>query len=82
MSRIDWAKKFVEIHFYYLKPHKDALGLDWKPPEAVFRTIETEKINPRYLKTMKGLSRVAQMTREEGTEILKGFYLKSVYDQR
>lgn len=33
-SKADWIKKIIQLRYLWLKPHKDILGEDWKPPEG------------------------------------------------
>jgi len=39
-SKADWVKKIIQLRYLWLKPHKDILGEDWRPPEKVYQLIE------------------------------------------
>jgi len=42
-SSSDWVEKIINLRYLWLKPHKDILGKDWKPPRNIFNL--TKKIN-------------------------------------
>lgn len=41
-TKKDWIRKYVEMHYYYLKWHRDRLGLDWRPSKEQYDLLETE----------------------------------------
>jgi hypothetical protein len=44
------GKKYAEIFWYRKKPLADALGVDWKPPEIVYKRFESTPIAPEVTK--------------------------------
>ena len=53
----DWIQKLFEMHYYYLKPFKDILGLDWKPPEKQYSFLETKGISEDFLKASEEIGK-------------------------
>ncbi|MBD3339670.1 MAG: hypothetical protein GF353_11215 [Candidatus Lokiarchaeota archaeon] len=43
-SKSDWVKKLIDLKYLWLKPHKDILGLDWRPPNELYNLVnETQE---------------------------------------
>ncbi len=47
LSEIEQAKKYVEIFWLRKRPFADVLGMDWRPPKAVFQRIDRDGIPPQ-----------------------------------
>lgn len=58
-NKKEWREKLIEVHYYYLKPHKQVLGEDWHFPERIFEKVETEPPN-KYLEQFVGLDKKMQ----------------------
>jgi hypothetical protein len=47
-TNADWHAKLLELHYYYLKPHKDILGEDWHPPQHLFDFVRTTPMDEQF----------------------------------
>ncbi len=82
-SEKDWHRKLLELHFYYLKPFKDRLGVNWRPPKALYEFIEQTELDDTYDQFLKLIGRLyQQVSREEGVRLLTNHFIDNIYKNR
>lgn len=79
LTKKEWEKKFIELHFYYLKPCKDLLEESWRPSPKIFEFIDKKEPDKIFLKEMEELAKVGKLPKREALKKLKQFYLNSIY---
>lgn len=75
----DWIQKLFEMHYYYLKPFKDILGLDWKPPEKQYKFLETKGISEDFLKASE---EIGKKPKDESIRMLKDAFYNNIFGVR
>jgi hypothetical protein len=80
-TKEDWAKKIVEMHYWYIKPHKDLLSENWRPPNEVYSLIK-EGLNVTEMNSnFKELEKLYGMSEHDAFNLIKNFLLKSIYGE-
>ena len=76
----DLIRRWIELYYYSLKPHKEVLGEDWKPSEEVYshlsREIDMEEIEAFGKMWMGVWSHTEQ---QERYQMFKEIFLQNVY---
>jgi hypothetical protein len=77
-NKKDWLRKGMELYSYYLKPAKEVLGKDWRPPSSAFSLLEenSEKLFKKFIKK-RGES--LELSDKEAVERLQQIFLKNIY---
>jgi hypothetical protein len=78
-TKRDWLKKYIDLTYYSLKPLKDILREDWRPPEEIYRLVETEDASQHVKKIIESARGAFQKGEEEGIQILKEIFLKNIF---
>ena len=82
----DWLRKWIELGYLWLKPLKDVLGEDWRPPDNVMSIID----NKREVRQAEERSRrhgqlvrnaIATLPKERAIEEITLMNLKTIYQE-
>ena len=57
MNKYDLISKWVEAYFWVLRPFRNILGEDWKPPEELYLRIKKEKTDTWLIYVMKNIAK-------------------------
>lgn len=80
-SKKDWVEKIIKMRFFWLKPEKEILGKDWKPPKKVIRLVDrtkqAETATMNWVQNMRAA--VSQLSPNKATERITGMFLNNVY---
>jgi len=68
------AIKFGEMMFYSIKPLRDELGEDWRPPPQFYEDVRERRLTPGMQKIAGKLGRFAQLEDVERFRFLKGLF--------
>jgi len=75
----DWLVKLLERHFYYLKPHKDKLGENWKPPKVLYDFVKTVEPDEKFVEFMDLVGRAIQTPSEQFVKQLTNLHVQNIY---
>lgn len=56
-DKLELIEKFGEKYFYSIKPLRDIIGEDWKPPKEFYKSVKNEKLKNlviEFFKSMQG----------------------------
>lgn len=80
----DWVKKIIEMRYLWLKPTKEILGQDWKPPSEVYtlvkRIAEAEKATIEWGKRMRKVL-TTNISEQKKEEKITQMFLDAVYQK-
>ena len=77
LSRLQIMGKFVDSYYYILKPLKDVLIKDWKPPKTILDDIKNERKKELIKQTYARFKEMSKLSPSETVNILS-----KVFDPR
>jgi len=77
-SKSDWVKKLIDLRYLWLKPHKDILGQDWRPPEEIYKL--TKRTDEAYKAAVEFEKKIYPLVRTLSPEELVEAVTKSLVE--
>ncbi len=80
-SKRDWIEKIVEMRFLWLKPEKEILEKDWRPPKEAYKIVnkakDAERATMDWAQNMRAA--VTQLPPNKAIERITQMFLDNVY---
>jgi len=67
MTKVQLMTKYVEAHFWVLKPLNDRVNIEWQPSQELYTRIQVEQPEPHHLRILKTLK---DYTKDERVKIM------------
>lgn len=81
-SKPDWVKKIIDLRYLWLKPFKDILGEDWRPPKRVYsladKVSEAERIAREFENNI--ISLIRGIPPEKAVEKVAEVLIEKIYN--
>lgn len=75
----DWLVKLLELHFYYLKPHKDRLRENWRPPKVLYEFVKIVEPDEKLADFMDLVGRAMRTPTEQFVSELTNLHVQNIY---
>ena len=81
-SKPDWVKKIIDLRYLWLKPSKDILGEDWRPPERIYSLVnkvsEAERVAREFENNI--ISLIRGIPPEKAVEKVAEVLIEKIYN--
>jgi len=74
LSRLQIMNRFVDSYYYMLKPIKDTLGENWKPPEVILDDIKNERKKDVVEQLYASFEKMAKLSPNETINIVSKIF--------
>jgi hypothetical protein len=71
--------KLLELHYYYLKPLKDKLGEDWRPPRILYDFVRTVEPDHRLSAFMDLVGQAMEVRSDEFVGRIRDVHVQNIY---
>ncbi|GEM_PF-1487201 len=75
LEKPDWIRKYIEMHYYVLKPLANLAGSDWRPTEAQILLLES----PPNLQAASAFHTLSGLSHEEKIDALERLYRSFIF---
>lgn len=81
-SKSDWVKQIIDLRYLWLKPHKDLLGEEWRPPQNIYKLVnktdEAQHVATQFEKNIVSL--VRGIPPEKVIEKIAEMFVEKIYN--